>query len=439
MTGDTATSGLRRIVRPTVPPEPDSVVAARALRMAMTRAAQNHADLPLSVLGIGEEVGPLDDILKRIGDDLMLVAIGPRGGDAAGFIAIDPQSRAALIESQMLGRVLSVVAEPRPPTNADMAMAEPLVTGFLAELTTVTVGTPLAGWGAGLDVLGRFSAVREAGLRLIDGQYRVVRLTLDLGAGGRQGLFVIVLPLPRAADHPVELASEDAPDWTARLAANVLAAPGEVTAVLHRMTLPLARVAGFAIDDQLVLDGVSVSSVRVEALDGRLIGTARLGQMSGMRAVRIEPPRADHLSEAPLAFAGARANAERGLPYPGELPRAAYPSPPMQAGEYAPPGMTSDDGDDPDPDPAPLIERRGPSRPFTPPPPTGFDLDEDTPRVASDWHGLDGDAAIPDLPEPLPGIPPIMADMPTGLAIADDIVQRGGLDLADEVDLDPGA
>ena len=102
-------------------------------------------------------------------------------------------------------------------------------------------------------------------------------------------LMVLALPMPRSPQAVTPVAPP-APDWSAALTGNVLGARADVTAVLHRMRLPLRVVEGFALDQVLSLPGVSVGSVRIEAADARLIGHARLGQMAGMRAVRVGAP-----------------------------------------------------------------------------------------------------------------------------------------------------
>ncbi len=291
-----STSVMRRIVRParTVVAEP--VTPARALRQALTRAAERAVGLALVVLGIRQVVAPLDDVLAQIEDDLLLSVLMDAAGPC-GFLGIDLQTRAAVIEAQTLGRVSPKMAPSRKATTADLAMAEPFVMQFLSEIELETRGTVLDGWVAGHRPQGRFADPREAGLTLGNGDYRIVRMTLDLGAGDRQGLMVLALPMPPTATAAA--ITPAAPDWSDALAGNVMAAQTEVRAVLHRMRLPLRLVEGFELGQVLALPGVSVGSVRIEAADARLIGQARLGQMSGMRAVRIGPPGRPEMEEAP--------------------------------------------------------------------------------------------------------------------------------------------
>jgi hypothetical protein len=64
-TGMTAGSNvLRRIAR--APAPPPSLTPARAVRLAVTRAAERSIALSLAVLGVAEEEGTLDELLSRL-------------------------------------------------------------------------------------------------------------------------------------------------------------------------------------------------------------------------------------------------------------------------------------------------------------------------------------------------------------------------------------
>jgi flagellar motor switch protein FliM len=285
--GDSVAGGiLRRMARPAQP----ASTPTRALRLAATRAAGSAAGLPLAVLGIAEEEGALDDLLAGLGDGLLLMRLD-RDGAAAGLLALDGEGRSAAVEAQVLGRPAARAADPRPPTAADAALCAPFLDAFLAQAQAELEGSALADWLRGAGTAGRLADARGAGLALPDGRYRAMRLTLDLGAGGRQGLLLLMLRLPAPAPaDPIRT-----PDAT--VAPLVLAAESPLRAVLHRLELPLAQVEAWAPGTVLPLPGVTVGSVRLEAAGGSEIGTARLGQVGGRRAIRIETPLAPPLQD----------------------------------------------------------------------------------------------------------------------------------------------
>jgi flagellar motor switch protein FliM len=65
-------------------------------------------------------------------------------------------------------------------------------------------------------------------------------------------------------------------------------APTELEAVLARMTLPMSKVEDFQVDQVIPLAGTTVGSVRLLGPSGEYIAMARLGQVAGKRAVRLE-------------------------------------------------------------------------------------------------------------------------------------------------------
>ena len=201
------------------------------------------------------------------------------------LVALDPEARAATAEVPTLCRVSATPSEPRSVTAADAALARPLLAVLLSEIEEATAGTTLAGWLRGPRLAARLPGAREAAMLLPDGPYRVVRLTLDLGMGGRQGLAILLL---RIAVPQTDLAVQDAAA-PPTVGPHVLGSQAMLDAVLHRLRLPLTEVEGFQVGQLVALPGVTVASVRIEA-GGADLGPARLGQVAGMRAVRIEEP-----------------------------------------------------------------------------------------------------------------------------------------------------
>src|SRR5690242_11475027 len=113
------TSLMRRIARPATPPP--ALTPARALRLATTRAAERSIGLALAVLGVAEEEGPLDELLSRLDDGLLILALATEDGPM-GLAALDAEARAAVIEMQTLGRLVPSSPEPRAVTAADAAL-----------------------------------------------------------------------------------------------------------------------------------------------------------------------------------------------------------------------------------------------------------------------------------------------------------------------------
>lgn len=294
---DLGVSVLKRLARAPLDAGVTAPVSpSKALRLAMIRAAEVRVGLVVSVLGITEEVVPLEDLLRLIEDEHLLLALnGDRG--LCGLAGIDLQTRAAVIEMQTTGLLRATPADARAVTATDAAMIAPLIGGFLAEAGLTTAGTPLAGWTANYAVGPRVINTRAAGLAMVDTTYRLVRLTLDLGAGERQGMIQIALPL--SPEMKVPQAPDAAAAWSAAIAAAVGNAPADLHAVLHRMRLSLRQIDGFHVGQIIAMPGVTVGSVRLEGADGRVLARARLGQFTGLRAVRIQAPAPVEMTDTP--------------------------------------------------------------------------------------------------------------------------------------------
>lgn len=288
MTRQVAHDVLRRMASPPPPaPEDVPITSSRAIRLAITRAADKVHDFAVSVSSLREEVLTLDALLAAFEPELMLIGMHTGSGPATGIATLDLNMRAAVLELQTIGDVLPDAPEDRPPTGTDAKMAEPLIAGFLTHLQDTAVRTALDGWGLGYVVGDKIASTRAAGLILEDGKYRLIRLSLDLGVGDRLAELSIALPCRSEAAAKI-VKPEVTGDWDTRFRAVVQASPARLDAELHRFKLPLHQAEGLAVGQILPLPGCTVSSVKLLADDGRKVATARLGQSGGMRAVRVE-------------------------------------------------------------------------------------------------------------------------------------------------------
>jgi flagellar motor switch protein FliM len=285
MAGQVAHHVLRRMATPPAP-ENVPITSSRAIRLAMTRAADLAHDLALGVSALREEVVSLDGLLATLDPGWMLISM-TSDKNITGLAALDLNMRAALVEVQTICKVLDEAPEERDPTGTDARMAQPLISAFLAQLQDTAKRTPLDGWGQNFDVGDRINSARAAGLILDECKYRLIRITVDLGAGNRQAELAVALP-SRAEVPDKAMKLEVSGDWEARFCAVINGSPVRLDAILNKFSIPLHRAEALAVGQIFPLPGCTVSSVKLIAGDGRKVATARLGQSGGMRAVRIE-------------------------------------------------------------------------------------------------------------------------------------------------------
>lgn len=293
---------LRRLLKASdeVKVEPEGeMTSGRVIRLAIARAAEAALGLSLTVLGVNQEVEVLGPVVKRLKSDFMLVTL-TRNDEVVGVVGLDPQARAAAIEMQTLGQMRDAPAEDRKITPSDVALCNPLIASLLSELDEAAGDTELRDWTMNVDVGPRISDARAVGLALAETKYRYIEMTLDLGTGERQGVIVVALPASPLPAKVAEAASQSGSNFNENFKSTVMEAPAILHAVLHRMTMPLSKVAKFNVGDTLPLPGVTVASMRIEGPDGHSLARARLGQVTGMRAVRLEVSDPAKLTEVHL-------------------------------------------------------------------------------------------------------------------------------------------
>ncbi|MEO1639899.1 MAG: FliM/FliN family flagellar motor C-terminal domain-containing protein [Pseudomonadota bacterium] len=296
MTDSIHTTLLRRMTR-----AQDAGVAenplttSRAVRLALTKAANDTVGLSLAVQSVAEETASLDQMLADLPEGLMLLRLG-QGEAPVGLAAIDMQLRAAVVEMETVGALIDAPADDRRPTRTDQVMVEPMISSFLRAFPEAVAGTALAGWADGVMPGERYADTREAGLILADCPYRILQMRVELGVADREGLFIIALPLvTETAEETIPAVHDLA--WDEAFPLAVSQAPARLDALLHRFSIPLAKAQALAVGTVLPLKGCSVEDVRLLSDNGKAIATAKLGQMGGMRAVRLQAPPVPALGE----------------------------------------------------------------------------------------------------------------------------------------------
>jgi len=240
--------------------------------------------LSASVLGIAEEDLEAEALIESGPDDW--VVIGLRDGaqpGLTGLFLLDPALRSALVEMQTMGNLLPVSEAQRKVTRTDALLSIPFASQLLSELAEVGFGANAL--NPAIYDMGPMDDLRTAGLVMTQGLYRSWRITVQLGGGEHQGEMLIAMrPVVTANPAPVDMA----PGWSNALRSALEDAPAELEAVLSRMTLPMSHVEAFEVGQVMELAGTTVGSVSVVGPAGEKIAMARLGQVAGKRAVRLE-------------------------------------------------------------------------------------------------------------------------------------------------------
>ena len=284
MNDESPQSVLRRLIRDAESAGAKAVTPTRLLRLAMARAAEKSIGLQLTVLGVQEDFLHADDLPGRLSLDNMIVAL-LRRDKVVGIAMVDSELRCAAVEVQTVGDVQDRAAEERPVTAGDIALCEPLVATFLADLDRLSTDSSLEDWVSDVEFGTRLTDRRSLELALPEARMRLVELSVDLGAGERQGTLTVIIREKPEVERP---AAVPKPAFSEALRNAVFDANARLRAEMPPLHLPIRRAELLQEGDVLPLTGITVDSVRLVGDDNRLMARGRLGQINGLRAIRIE-------------------------------------------------------------------------------------------------------------------------------------------------------
>lgn len=276
----------------------EQLPTARAIRLAMTRAADASVGLAISVTEVKEAAVDSDALVGALSDNDLLLTMA-RDGAAIGVVSLDQELRSAVIEQQTKGAVEESAALERPITGTDMLIVSPLIGHFLGQAAQALAGSDLSDWIAGLASGSRFADARAVGLALADTQYLMLDISVQI-TQSRVGRLKLALPQPAAG---IAAGAATSPphqvNWADRFSQSVLQAPAALEAQIARLDLTIAQMRQMRPGQVLPLYGATVGTVKLIAPDKTVICSARLGQSAGKRAVRVQFGAVQALADTP--------------------------------------------------------------------------------------------------------------------------------------------
>jgi flagellar motor switch protein FliM len=359
----------------------------KALRLTAAKAADDLFDMALAVIGIRLEDRAGDTLEELFAEPgLMMLLDGPERRRGAAFF--DPALVGGLIQQQTMGQVLADPGGvPRRMTPTDAAICAPFLDALLERAAALPEAPEERALLAGYRFGSQAPDARLVLMALEAPAYRVAQLTVDLAQGVRQGRITLCLPAveePGRRAAPGPEGADEASRAPGALEPGVMTLRAELKVALARVSLPLSGLGRLAPGDTLALPGARFDAAMVLTADGRRIAQGTLGQIDGMRALRLA--REAEAGSTPQRRAGDRAVPELD-PLGGNV---------ASEGAAGLPGPGGGDG---------LTSLSGlPDVPNLPNLPDLPDLPEltDLPELPdmSDLPGLDGDEdALPPLPQ----------------------------------------
>lgn len=258
---------------------------AKALRRALSRTADVLWDLALVTQSVTVETMDQDDVVEALGKtDLLVLLDGPDG--AVGIASVDRQVMTGVIEVQTIQQVTQMpVEDDRVLTQTDAAMLAPLLDGALGRLADTLTEHPLHSQLSGYRFGAMIEDSRAAGLLLDAAGYRSFRADIDLALGRRRGVLTFFLPECKPKRSALGTVQGAGPHEE-----RLSRVPARLNATLARITLPLSKAEALKPGDVLNLPLDALAKVDVMAGHGHLVARGRLGQLNGLRAVRLTWP-----------------------------------------------------------------------------------------------------------------------------------------------------
>jgi flagellar motor switch protein FliM len=303
--------------------------ADRSWRLTLARAARDAAKLALDVTSLTLQKMGLVEVLELV-PDLGLIAVLQGPAESLGVLVLSPEVLASVVEVQTIGKVNRSAPPTRKPTRTDAAMSAGLIDAALSGLDVALEDEADLSWAGGYRYGSHLEDARPLGLLLEDRDYNVLLAQVSLGLGQREGLVILALPAEGRgrkplADEATDLGPAPHHVFAEELAERIEGATCVMRATLARLSLPLGEITELAEGMVLPLRQCSIDRIRLEGLDGRIVGEGRLGQNRGMRAIRlVEKPGQAGSRPAPLTGSGSVA--APGAPLSGTA-LAAMPQP----------------------------------------------------------------------------------------------------------------
>jgi flagellar motor switch protein FliM len=281
---DPASALRRKLSAPASPLELPEMGPARALRVAVSRAAETCATLEAAVTGFCETRLALAEILQAVQQPHLIFMMRAASG-ATGLALWEPAALSAVIEHLITGRVAPNQNEMRAPTRTDAAVITEILDKIMELFDKSLDGVPGLPPVCGFRTASLLADGRAVSMALEDVAYREYRITIDFASGIKSGDLRLIFPWdpPEPANHAAARRGAWDTDWPVI----VKGARAPVEAILYRLSLPLDHISGLNVGDVIAIPVEAIDGVAIKGSNDRTVASGRLGQCNGHRAVRL--------------------------------------------------------------------------------------------------------------------------------------------------------
>lgn len=263
---------------------------ARAMRQSIAKIGKEMFEMSLSAIGVVTEERKSVNLHELINEDALLCLLeGDDGKVGAAIIGADIVG--GLIQQQTMGDVSAATGAPCSMTKTDAAMCAPMLDALFERVAPMLEAEVERNIVGGFRFGTRFEDARALDMALDMQDYFVVRLTLDLAGGIKQGEMSLIVPkVPPAAEFGAETSSnkDDDSQLVSKMNDVVMKLPTELNMILCKISLELAQVEQLVVGETLALPHNTFPETEIVTANGNVIGSGVLGEVNGIRALRLK-------------------------------------------------------------------------------------------------------------------------------------------------------
>lgn len=247
--------------------------------------------MALRVGGVRQSRQDLAEVVDDIDETWALYPLVHDDGQV-GSIMISPETAVAIVEQQTMGQLLPTAGDARELTRTDKALTQPLLDRFLQNFDEALIAAPTAYWTREYRCEDAVGTRHLLALQLEASEYRTFDISINFVGTDRTGELRLILPIKSQTSAAASNDSQDAePDAERKsLKAAALQAPVELTAVMCKLRISLAELNNLAPGTVIPVPMQKPGSAKLVDKQGKTSIPVNLGQLHGMRAVRLNFP-----------------------------------------------------------------------------------------------------------------------------------------------------
>ena len=278
-----------------------AVSTAKAARLSLARAADKAFELPMRVNAIRQSRLDLADVVESLEEEWAIYPLVNDDG-SIGVMSFDPAYVIAFMERQTKGSVNPSDEEARPLTRTDKALVGTFLEVFFNLFDDSLLGAPTAYWTRGYRAEDAVHSRHLMVLLLDASEYRGFDISCEVSGLDRSISMRLFLPIKEKQPTLAEAnkaKKKNRPDKdqignkTMRGAA--LAATVELDTIMRKVTMPLSQLNTLKAGELVRLPQNAAAQAQLVDHSGQTSRAVNLGQLHGMRAVRLVYSEADEM------------------------------------------------------------------------------------------------------------------------------------------------